>query len=214
MNINKLMRIIWIGPNQAPMKWINTWKNKHPDWEFYVFTDEMLKSRKWHNQHLIDEYYKRQKWSGVADLIRYEMLYEDGGFIPPADAECYHNTEELFNMPKHMCYTVYENEKIRPGYTSPIYACNPGNEFVKMLIDELHKLKANELSDRVWETTGNVWLPTMIAKKPELVKIFPSYHFIPVHYSIKSTMYIGPGKVYASQKWGTTKNLKPYQSGV
>ena len=87
MNIEKKMTHIWIGPNPAPLKWMNTWPEKHPDWEYSVFTDEMLHKRKWYNQHLIEEYYRRHCWAGVADLIRYELIYERGGFWPEADSE-------------------------------------------------------------------------------------------------------------------------------
>ena len=199
------MRIIWIGPYPAPIKWINTWKEKHPDWEFIIFTDKMLKARTWHNQHLINEYYERQKWAGVQDLIRYELLYSEGGFIPPADAECFHNTEELFISPADHCYAVYENEEINPGYISPIYACNPKNEFVKMLIDELHKLKPADLKTP-FRSTGNEWLATMVKKMPNKITIFPSHYFIPVHFSSESKPYSGNDKIYANQNWGSTKS--------
>ena len=199
------MRIIWIGPYPAPIKWINTWKEKHPDWEFIIFTDKMLKARTWHNQHLINEYYERQKWAGVQDLIRYELLYSEGGFIPPADAECFHNTEELFISPADHCYAVYENEEINPGYISPIYACNPKNEFVKMLIDELHKLKPEDLKTP-FRSTGNEWLSKMIKKMPNKITIFPSHYFIPVHFSPLAKPYSGNDKIYANQNWGSTKS--------
>src|SRR6056300_893411 len=104
MNIVKNMIHIWVGPRPAPVKWLNTWKEKHPDWNYYIFTDEMLKNRTFHNQHLIDEYYRRGKFNGVADLVRYELLYEEGGFLPPADAICLHNTDELFDSPEYFCY--------------------------------------------------------------------------------------------------------------
>jgi hypothetical protein len=45
MNIEKKLTQIWIGPKPAPMAWLNTWKEKHPDWEYSIFTDEMLKAR-------------------------------------------------------------------------------------------------------------------------------------------------------------------------
>ena len=54
MNIEKKMTHIWIGPSAAPTKWMNTWKDMHPEWEYSVFTDKMLWSRKWKNQSLIE----------------------------------------------------------------------------------------------------------------------------------------------------------------
>jgi mannosyltransferase OCH1-like enzyme len=209
MNLTKRMVHIWIGPYEPPLDWMNTWKEKHPDWEYMVFTDEMLKSRKWHNQHLIDEYYRRGTWAGVADLIRYELLYEGGGFLPPADAVCLHNTDELFTSPPDHAYSVYENDRdkhLAPNYISPIMACNAGNTFVKLLIDTLHKLPANQLQPAPWKSTGNAWLSKFVPNKEQhKLIIWPSHYLIPKHYSIRSTPYKGDDKIYAEQMWGSTK---------
>ena len=106
MNIEKKMTHIWIGPKPAPLKWMNTWRDKHPDWEYSVFTDEMLWARKWKNQALIEEYYRRQKYAGAHDLIRYELIHEQGGFWPAADSVCLERCDELFSSPKMMSISV------------------------------------------------------------------------------------------------------------
>lgn len=209
MNLVKKMTHIWIGPFDQPKQWTESWKEKHPDWEYSVFTDEMLKARTWHNQHLIDKYYSMGVWAGVADLIRYELLYEQGGFLPPADALCYHNMDEVFTSPPDYAYTIFENDrdlKIAPNWVSPVQACNPGNTFVKLLIDTLHKLKPEELDPKPWNSTGNKWLSQFVpdAEKHKLT-IWPSYYTIPKHYSVMSTPYRGDGKIYAEQMWGSTK---------
>ena len=113
MNIEKKITQIWIGPKPAPLKWMLTWRDKHPGWEYNIFTDEMLKARKWKNQSLIEHYYNTGKYPGVSDLIRLELLYEHGGFMPEADMSCVNNTEELFTSPEHYAYSCYENEKGR-----------------------------------------------------------------------------------------------------
>ena len=216
MNVVKNMIHIWVGPKQAPIKWMNTWKDKHPEWNYWIFTDEMLKDKisSFHNKHLIEEYYNRKKFNGVADLIRYELLYRTGGFIPPADAICLHNTDDLFTSPDEYCYSVYENEKLRPRYISPIMASNPENEFVKILIDNLHSLNAEDLKDEVWKSTGNEWLARMIHNHEPKITIWPSYTLIPKHYEKSSVRYNGPGKVYADQLWGSTGGGVNYASGV
>lgn len=207
MNIPYLMWHIWIGPYEMPLHWMNTWKEKHPNWEYIIFDNKKLNEKKFINQHLIDEYLRRGKYNGVADLIRYELLYEYGGFIPPADSVCLENVEELFKEDPNICYTVYENEIIREGYVSPIYACNPKNEFVLTIIETLNKLKSEELKDKVWESTGNLFLKNMIELHRPNIKIFPSYYFIPKHFKAKTPRYTGPEKVYADQMWGTTRKL-------
>lgn len=216
MNVIKNMIHIWVGPRPPPSKWMNTWKDKHPDWNYWVFTDTILHERlhTFKNKHLIEEYYSRGKFNGVADLVRYELLYEVGGFIPPADSVCLHNTDELFNSPKDYCYSVYESEKLRPGFLSPIMASNPKNEFVKTLIDELYELRTKDLSNEVWKSTGNEWLSRMVPKHKPKITIWPSYTLIPKHYEKRSTRYAGPGKIYADQFWGSTQGGANYGSGI
>lgn len=206
---------IWVGPKPPPLKWMNTWKDKHPDWNYFIFTDEMLKARSWENQELINEYYRRGKFNGVADLIRYELLWEMGGFLPPADSECLHPIDELLDQPEHFCYSVYENEQYRKGFISPIMAASPGNRFVRTLIDTLHLLEPRQLRDQVWMSTGNEWLSRMIAQhNPQDIKIWPSYTLIPTHYDKRIKPYDGPERVYARQFWGSTGGGKSYKDGV
>jgi mannosyltransferase OCH1-like enzyme len=216
MNIEKKMTHIWIGPKPAPTKWMNTWPEKHPDWEYSVFTDEMLWARKWKNQALMEHYYQMKKYAGAHDLIRYELIYEQGGFWPAADSVCLENTEELFTSPSDHAYTVYESEKAKPGYCSPILAANPGNEVVGAIIDHLHKLKPSQLNPHPFMSTGNYFLSQFLPQYKDKVTIWPSYTLIPQWYGSK-TRYDGPGKVYAEQYFGSTGqrlSIKGYDEGV
>lgn len=204
MNIEKKLSHIWIGPKPAPMSWMQTWRDHHPDWEYSLFTDQMLKARNWHNRDLIGEYYHRKQWAGVSDLIRYELLYENGGFWPEADMVCLRNTNELFTCGPEYCYTCYENENHKPGYVQPVMACNPENKFVKDVIDELHKLKPEELCNDAWLSTGNYFLSEFLKTKRWDIKIFPSHYFIPKWYTSESVYYTGSDNVYADHLWGST----------
>lgn len=216
MNIEKKMTHIWIGPKPAPTKWMNTWRDKHPDWEYSVFTDEMLWARKWKNQALMEHYYKMKKYAGAHDIIRYELIYERGGFWPAADSVCLENTDELFSSPPDHAYTVYESEKAKPGYCSPILAANAGNEVVKAIIDHLHRLKPEQLNPHPFMSTGNYFLSKFLPQFNDKTTIWPSYTLIPQWYGSK-TRYDGPGKVYAEQYFGSTGpalSLKGYNEGV
>jgi len=212
MNIPYKLQHIWIGPLPAPLSWMNTWQTLHPNWEYSIFDNMALQTTNFYNQHLIDEYLKRKKYSGAADLIRYELLYKNGGFIPEADSVCLNNTEELFTSSKDYCYTVYENEIVRPNYVSPIYACNPNNNFLKIIIETLHSLSPKELNSKPFISTGNFFLKNMIEKYDPKIKIFPSHYFIPHHFKNKNKRYNGPDKIYADQKWGSTRHT--YDQGI
>ena len=216
MNIEKKLTQIWIGPKRPPLQWMHTWQDKHPDWEYSIFDDSMLHNRKWHNQHLIDRYYAMQKWPGVSDLIRYELLYERGGFWPEADMTCLENTDELFTSPKNHAYSCYENEKGRQNFIQPIMACNPGNAFVKHVIDTLHILTPNELSPEPFRSTGNLFLSRHVPHWMHQLTVWPSHYFIPLFYIGGAKRYDGPDKVYADHKWGSTghANSVAYSKGI
>lgn len=215
MNIEKKMTHIWIGPRAAPTKWMNTWKDMHPEWEYSVFTDKMLWSRKWKNQSLIEEYYKRGKYAGAHDLIRYELIYEQGGFWPAADSVCLLNTDDLFTSPPYHAYTVYESEVARPGYCSPILAANAGNVVVGAIIEELSKLEPHQLHAEPYMSTGNDFLSKFLPQFSS-VTIWPSHTLIPQWYG-SNKRYNGPEKVYAEQYFGSTGprlQIKGYSEGV
>ena len=217
MNIPKKLWHIWVGPKPAPLKWMNTWVQNHPNWEYQIVDNEYVSKRKFHNQHLIDQYMtmpKHHGYAGAADLIRYEILFEHGGFMPGADSVCLENTDELWTESTEFCYTVYENEKIKPGFVSPIQAASPGNLFLKFIIDDLHKLKTTDLLNRpVYRVTGNQYLRDVLKIVDFPIKIFPSHYLIPLHFSDKpENRYKGPDKIYAEQLWGSTKNI--YDQGI
>jgi len=217
INIERKLKHIWVGPKPAPLKWMYTWRDKHPDWQYSVFTDQMLRNRKWYNQHLIEEYYKQGAWCGVSDLIRYELLYEEGGFIAEADMICLENCDELFTSPKDHAYTCYENEKGRPNFVQPIFACNPGNQFIRHLLDTLHTMQPKQLHPQPFMSTGNSFLSQFVPQYKDKLTIWPSHYFIPQFYMNGSIKYEGTDKVYADHKWGSTGmgfNCVDYSQGV
>ncbi|MHA3112673.1 glycosyltransferase family 32 protein [Acinetobacter sp. ANC 4193] len=205
IDIPKILGHIWIGPHPAPEAWMNTWKEKHSDWEYRLYDNNFLKSFNFRTQKLIDFYLDLELYAGVADLMRYEILYETGGFIPEADSICYHNIEEI--LTKKCAYTVYENELIRGKLVAPIYACEPKNKFVGQLIEELLLLNIDDL-DLPWKSTGNLFVAKMIEKYDPNITIFPSHFFNPVHF--EGITYEGSEKVYAKQLFGSTQSS--YQS--
>jgi mannosyltransferase OCH1-like enzyme len=216
-NIEKKMQHIWVGPKPAPLKWMHTWRDKHPEWEYSVFTDHKLKNRSWRNQALIEAYYNAKAFCGVSDLIRYELLYERGGFIAEADMICLENTDELWQAPEDHAYTCYENEKGRGNNVQPIFGCNPENTFVKHVLDELKKLKPQDLHHQPFMSTGNAFLAKHVPQFKDKLTIWPSHYFIPQFYINGAQRYGGPDKVYADHKWGSTGmgfNCVDYSQGV
>jgi len=99
---------------------METWKQKHPDWDYQLFDNSYLSSRRWRCEAQIAEYMKHRQYAGVSDLMRYEILLEQGGFLPEADSICLRSVDELFVLPS-LC-TAYEHETKTRRFVSPFYA--------------------------------------------------------------------------------------------
>jgi hypothetical protein len=95
-------------------------------------------------------------------LIRYELIYERGGFWPEADSECYHDVSELFVEDPNLAYTVFEKEDVIPRSISPIMAANPGNKFLDVILRKLHTLRPGDLDPKPHESTGNFFLARLL----------------------------------------------------
>jgi len=256
--INRIIHQIWVGPLPAPIKWMNTWKEKNPNWQYILWDNKKVFSRKWHNQRIIDHYMnvyennirgkgpggedkfvklKGQEllgdhatyyaWHILADILRYEILYEYGGYMPEADHICLRSVDNQFSDDIEL-YTVctgavlqddrkklletYKKEGIdvdkldhsdprwkrlqryQPYNATPILAAQKGNVFMKRLVDELAKLRPEDLGEAV-DTTGNVFMGKMLRKYP------PDNLWMPDYVYNKDL----PDDAYSMNMYGTTK---------
>jgi len=208
VTIPKIIHQLWVGPHPRPTVWMDTWKEKHPGWEYRLWDDEAVFGRTWTNQHWINHFRARQMWPGVSDVCTYEILYEYGGFMPGADAVCVNAIDELYYN-DYDAYGVWENEKIRPGLISPLHASVKGGKFAAELITGLRRRSPNAVSVP-WKTVGNAYMGEMFRKTKANVKIFPSHYFIPEHFL--GEKYEGTDKIYARQMWGST--TRSYTAGM
>jgi hypothetical protein len=198
VTIPKIIHQLWVGPHARPTVWMDTWREKHPEWEYRLWDNDAVFGRQWENQKHIDYFRARQMWPGVSDVCTYEILYEHGGFMPGADAVCLAPVDELYYN-DYDSYSVWENEKIRPGLISPLHASMKGGAFARELIDGLKNRVPNDVP---WKTVGNAYMGEMFRKTQAKVKIFPSHYFIPEHFLGET--YTGPDKIYVRQMWGST----------
>ncbi|MCG6903802.1 MAG: hypothetical protein LJE68_14085 [Rhodobacter sp.] len=211
LGIPKILGHIWIGHRPAPLVWLQSWRDLHPDWEYRLYDNAYLFGRRWRNQPLINEYYRRGIYAGVSDIMRYEILHEIGGFIPEADSKCLRATDALWDKPA--LYTVYENEERKPGLVSPFLASAPGHPFLDVVSTRIKRRNTPETLGPAWRSVGNRFLKKAIeARNPDNLVIFPSHYFIPTHK--KFGPYAGDGPVYCEQHWGSTFGLYDEPEGV
>ena len=229
--IPKIIHQLWIGEKLAPINLMNTWKEKHPDYEYIYWNEEELKKRNFISclQNKIDE---MDEINGKADILRWEILYHYGGIFLDADSICIEPFDDLIE--KYDAFAGYENEIIRgagwakgnPEYndvlanTKPLIATGtmafPKNhELPKLAIEWIKNNTVNIkiINKRAWRTVGPGLLTRLFfSKKWEDIKILPSYYFLPIHAS--GLEYKSHGKIYAYQEWGSTKNSYDLMNNV
>jgi hypothetical protein len=199
---------------------MDTWPRLNPGWKYRVWGNKELKGRKWKNQKLIDHYLKEcarvekagrftnatgavfegEKatlfaWHVLADVMRYEILHEFGGYMPGADTEClapipddafegaeiymvntgYLHVDRMDDLVAKMYDGGLDlNDAVRlrrydPLACAPVMASAKGHEFLRECMAELSRLKPSEMGEAV-DTTGNVFMARMLRAHAELTR--------------------------------------------
>lgn len=199
--IPRTLHIIWVGDeSKRPDNCIATWRQHNPSWELRLWGNAELAGYGWANAPHMREMAPREL-NGVADMMRWEILYHEGGFVVDADSICLRPLEDwLFEGEAMACW---ENELVRPGLIAAGYvASKPQNPFFGQMVLDL-QARRSVVDRRAWETVG----PLFLTESHRLqqyggLTIWPSHFFIPNHFSGRD--YGGGGAVFAGQAWGST----------
>lgn len=211
--IPKIMHCIWIWTLPPPMKWISSWQEKHPTWEYKLWGNKELEETNWINQKAINHYKKTKQWAGVADVMRYEILYKYGWAMHWADSLCLNCIDELFEdwrtayAVDTSCRDWQAPKFANKNSVAPLYACIPNSRLAWKLIEMLMKTK-NYKSPVT--TTWNRLMKRLLDRYRCDLKIWPLHYFIPEHYDGRK--YEWPDKVFAVHYWGTTRGT--YEKGL
>lgn len=87
LRIPKIIHQIWLG-SPLPQKYkafAQTWMKYHPDWQYILWTDQMVKKIRLINQQLFDQ---TKNLGEKSDILRYEILEQMGGLYVDTDFEC------------------------------------------------------------------------------------------------------------------------------
>lgn len=83
--IPKIVHQIWLG-SEVPKKfssWMSSWINMQ-GWEYKLWTDKEVVNFPLHNRNLYDN---AKDYGEKADILRYEILYQEGGLYTDVDFE-------------------------------------------------------------------------------------------------------------------------------
>lgn len=200
--IPKTLHFIWVGDeSKRPDNCIETWRRHNPGWTVKVWGNAELQGREWVNAAHMMEMHGREL-NGVADMMRWEILYEEGGVLMDADSICLRPLDDdLLDCEAFACW---ESEIARPGLIAAGYfGCKAGNPFVGQIILDIQS-ELTVINDMAWKTVGPQRLTDSYRKYAyHPLRIYPSHYFIPEHFS--GLAYDGDGKIYAHQLWGSTR---------
>jgi mannosyltransferase OCH1-like enzyme len=205
MKMPKMMHMVWIGDeSKMPRTMIKSWQTLNPDWQLKVWGNAELKSSKWINRKHLNAMLNSGRYSGAADIMRYEILFKHGGFALDADSFCVRPLEEwLFDS--QVCASM-ENEHMRPGLIANGYlAAEPQAALIAEVILAI-ETKKTVLDELPWAATGPLLLTKTYQRlRYDNITLWPSHYFIPRHFT--GAQYLGSGHIFGHQLWGTTFDI-------
>jgi mannosyltransferase OCH1-like enzyme len=201
--IPKKLHIVWVGDeSKRPDNCINTWRTHNPDWDIKIWGNADLANNAWRNARHMQDMWKHEL-CGVADLMRYEILYEHGGFAVDADSVCVKPLPDWLLEADE--FTCWESEHERLGLLAIGYlAAQKASPFIGQIIEDIYADKT--IVDRpAWQSTGPARLTEIWQRFKYGLTIYPSHYFIPRHFA--GAEYKGTGHVFAKQFWGSTHGI-------
>lgn len=125
MTIPKTLHITWVGDeSRRPDNCIQTWADRNPGWTVKLWGNDDLANYGWYNARHMREMARREL-NGVADLMRWEILYNEGGLVVDADSVCVRPLDDW--LLEHEAFACWENELVRPGLIAAGYVASvPG----------------------------------------------------------------------------------------
>jgi hypothetical protein len=153
LHVPKIIHFIWIGPKPFPresVENVRSWIAKHPDWTIKFWTDrdrplphkqmQMARVQDLQFIKLYDCYKKSDNYAEKSDLLRYEILYQEGGIYVDHDVKCFQSFESLnrtydFYCGMEMPYKTALSSCVLP--TNNLIGSRPGHDILKRSMDWL-----------------------------------------------------------------------------
>ena len=139
--VPKIFHQIWVGPKPFPekyKKWQETWKTI-PGWTYKLWTDKEVESLTLVNNQLYNE---EKNMGARADILRMEILYQQGGVYIDTDFECI--KPEFFDI-LNCNYDFYTGITPLDGevliLNNGLIGSIPGHPILKAYIENLKDIK-------------------------------------------------------------------------
>ncbi len=153
LRVPKVLHFIWLGPKPFPresVENVRSWMAKHPSWTVKFWTDKErplpcpgmeLKFVRDVKFLFLDKcYQKTENWAEKSDVLRYEILYQEGGVYIDHDVKCFKSFDAMnlvydFYCGMDMPYTSSLPSCIFP--TNNLIGIAPGHPILKTCMTNL-----------------------------------------------------------------------------
>ncbi len=196
--IPKIIHQIWLG-SKVPEKfkdWMNSWASIQ-GWEYKLWTDKEVEKFPMHNRAL---YEKAKDYGEKSDILRYEILYNEGGLYVDVDFESI-KPRLLEHLNKsYDFYAGFEPIEHRQNISSPllgnaILAAVPGHPILQKLILEMKDYYKEHSHQWAVVCTGPVYLTEKVIQYNQIpdqkyINIFlpPTFFFPLTHSDVRKNL--------------------------
>lgn len=198
--VPKVLHIVWIGDeSKRPDELIQTWRDINPTYKVKVWGNKEYEETTWRLKRHMDYMYPWAK-AGVADMMRYEILYNEGGITLDADSYCLAPLEDWLLKPS--AFTCWEQELERPGLLGVnMMGGVKGNDFWKLVVDCLDMVDYLPPL-QAWIATGPKLLTRIYNESKYPLTVYPSHYIVRDHFAGRT--YTGDGHCFGTQTWYST----------
>lgn len=201
--IPKIIHQIWIGgPVPAAFKkYMHTWQQMHPDWQYVLWTDDNIKELfPLYNQTFFEE----SEGMGVkSDLLKWEIIYRFGGVYADVDFECLQPLDQLhYTYDFYTAFQPFDAFFVQLG--AALFAAHPHHPILKHCIetikDDWHHKGAPKKSGPIHFSKSFI---IMAGKDDKRDIAFPAFYFYPLGSTqaiLRRTEWVNDG-AYAVHHW-------------
>lgn len=209
--IPKIVHQIWLG-SPVPEKfssWMATWANMQ-GWEYKLWTDKDAEEFPLYNRKLFDN---AKNYGEKADILRYEILYQEGGVYVDVDFE--NINTELFNLLNRSFdfYAGLEPMEHRQPVNSPLIGnaligSVAGHPFLEKIITDMAVHYDQHEDEWAVVSTGPVYITMKLHEYDPLKDthfinvILPTTFFFPLTFSEIRDNFIGNSKKFVKPETG------------
>lgn len=198
--VPKVFHRIWLGsPEPEQFKaWGASWARHHPDWTVKTWTMETLPRSRYPNM-----LNRCPRISDQVDILRYELLLQEGGVYLDADMECFRNIEPLIEGAEAFVARHDLDPADIYAVNTSVIGATKGHSFVRDLVETV------PCTDPETALSCGPQYITAISKRHADVRVFNRKLFQPFRWDELSKAGQAFPEAYAAHHWSSKWHPAP-----